>query len=126
VVQDFIPIIDAGKREVIHIDFPPHYKSGMDGLPRLSTEIKDAPSLTVDALEASGRERIKPPLKKFDFLADLLARTEGFEERGDLKPLHVVQPEGVGFTMKGHVLEWQKWRMHIGNSRAIPASIEHI
>ncbi|KAH9958245.1 hypothetical protein BGW80DRAFT_1376540 [Lactifluus volemus] len=30
------------------------------------------------------------------------------------KPLHVVQPEGVSFKMDRHVLEWQKWKMHIG------------
>jgi primary-amine oxidase len=38
--------------------------------------------------------------------------------RTDLKPLHVVQPEGASFkvTEQGtsHVLEWQKWRMRIG------------
>ncbi|KAH9958239.1 hypothetical protein BGW80DRAFT_1376273 [Lactifluus volemus] len=29
-------------------------------------------------------------------------------------PLHVVQPEAISFKMDGHVLEWQKWKMHIG------------
>ena len=32
-----------------------------------------------------------------------------------LKPLHIVQPEGVSFRMTDqHVLEWQSWKMHVG------------
>jgi primary-amine oxidase len=38
----------------------------------------------------------------------------GYHPRKDVKPLHVVQPEGVSFKMDGHVLEWQNWKMHIG------------
>jgi primary-amine oxidase len=38
----------------------------------------------------------------------------GYKQRSDLKPLHIVQPEGVSFKMNGHVLEWQNWSMHIG------------
>ena len=112
--QDFIPIVDTGKRKVLHIDFPPHYRRGSNSLPRLSTETTEGPPLTEDALVASGRERIKPPLKQFNFLADLLAGEEGFKGREDLKPLHVLQPEGVSFTMQGHELRWQKWNMHVG------------
>ena len=45
-----------------------------------------------------------------------MAKTEegGYHPRTDLKPLHVVQPEGVSFKINGHVLEWQNWKMHIG------------
>lgn len=45
-----------------------------------------------------------------------MAKTEegGYEPRKDVKPLHVVQPEGVSFKIDGHVLEWQNWKMHIG------------
>ena len=39
--------------------------------------------------------------------------------RTDLKPLHVVQPEGVSFRITrhgetGNVIEWQKWRFRVG------------
>jgi primary-amine oxidase len=70
--------------------------------------------LSDDALASSKRERIPPPLKKFDFLPDLLAKDPEHKPRKDVKPLHVVQPEGVSFKMTGHELEWQKWKMHIG------------
>lgn len=33
--------------------------------------------------------------------------------RKDLKPLSVVQPEGVSFKLDGQVLTWQKWRLHL-------------
>ena len=44
------------------------------------------------------------------------AKKEGKEwkEREAPKPLHIIQPEGVSFKIDGHVLEWQKWKMHIG------------
>jgi primary-amine oxidase len=45
-----------------------------------------------------------------------MAKTEPegtFEPRSDVKPLYVVQPEGVSFKMNGNVLEWQKWSMHV-------------
>ena len=36
------------------------------------------------------------------------------ESRTDLKPLEIVQPEGVSFTLEGYELAWQKWRMRLG------------
>jgi Cu2+-containing amine oxidase len=44
-----------------------------------------------------------------------MEKTEpGFELRKDVKPLHIIQPEGVSFKIDGNVLEWQNWKMHIG------------
>ncbi|MDQ5834261.1 MAG: primary-amine oxidase [Actinomycetota bacterium] len=34
--------------------------------------------------------------------------------RTDLKPLEVVQPDGVSFTVDGNRLEWQGWSMRLG------------
>jgi primary-amine oxidase len=36
------------------------------------------------------------------------------KQRADVKPLEVTQPEGVSFTLDGHGLRWQKWRMRLG------------
>lgn len=73
------------------------------------------PPLSEDSLATSKRERLPPPLRPFNFLPDLIAETEpGFKLRDDVKPLHIVQPEGVSFKVDGHVLEWQNWKMHIG------------
>ncbi len=34
--------------------------------------------------------------------------------RADLKPLEIIQPEGPSFTVEGHEIRWQKWKMRIG------------
>lgn len=100
----------------INLDFAPHYSRSADGSVKLSADTTEPPAITDDALAASKRERIPPPRRAWDFLPDLMAQTEegGYQPRTDLKPLHVVQPEGVSFKMNGHVLEWQNWEMHIG------------
>ena len=36
------------------------------------------------------------------------------EQRTDLKPLHITQPEGVSFTVEGTELRWQNWSMRLG------------
>ncbi|KAL0571658.1 peroxisomal copper amine oxidase [Marasmius crinis-equi] len=111
---DFIPVIDANTREVLHIDFPARYHKSANG-PQLSADSTFPPASLEDA--APNRDRIPPPRKAFDFLPDLMAETEeGFKPREGLKPLHVVQPEGVSFKVNGHELEWQNWKMHIAFS----------
>ena len=37
----------------------------------------------------------------------------GLAPREDLKPLDIIQPEGVSFTLEGHLLSWQKWQMRV-------------
>ncbi|KAF9469528.1 copper amine oxidase [Collybia nuda] len=110
---DFIAVVDAHAREVLHIDFPSHYKPGPNGpVPIVSSTTP--PSLSEDPLAASGRGRIPPQRKAHDFLPDLIAETDkDFKLRTDIKPLHIVQPEGVSFKMNGNELEWQNWKMHI-------------
>ena len=109
--QDFVPVVDVVARKVIHIDFPGAYPN----VPASS----QPPPLDKDSLDISQRLRIPPSLTPHDFLPDLIeeaARKEGKEwkQREAPKPLHVVQPEGVSFKIDGHVLEWQKWKMHVG------------
>jgi primary-amine oxidase len=114
--MDFVPVVDSLAEKVLYIDFPPHYKKSAEGAPTLTTSSTKPPPLTADSLTASKRERIPPPMKKFDFLPDLMAEDPEHKPRDDLKPLHIIQPEGVSFKMDGHELEWQKWKMHIAFS----------
>ncbi|KAI7936933.1 hypothetical protein MJO28_015832 [Puccinia striiformis f. sp. tritici] len=124
---DMVVIVDVLAQKVVHVDFPAHRIPG----PQLSSGTTlPPPKQTTDkeindqdirvALQHSGRDRIHPPLQKFDYLPHLLnlnsleRNHEPWKMRDDLKPLHVVQPEGVSFTMEGNVLKWQKWQMHIG------------
>jgi primary-amine oxidase len=34
--------------------------------------------------------------------------------RSDLRPIEITQPEGPSFTVEGHEICWQKWRLRIG------------
>ena len=34
--------------------------------------------------------------------------------RDDLRPIEIAQPEGPSFTVEGHAVTWQKWRLRIG------------
>jgi len=36
--------------------------------------------------------------------------------RDDVKPLEITQPEGPSFTVDGHLIEWQRWRIRVGFS----------
>jgi primary-amine oxidase len=42
------------------------------------------------------------------------ARIPGYRARSTRKPLEVVQPEGVSFTLDGHALAWENWRLRLG------------
>lgn len=119
-LQDFIPVIDSVNEKVIQIDFPPTYKRIADGSAELSVSTTEAFPLSEDSFAKSNRERIPPPLQPFEFLPDLLRQSDATHKpRDDIKPLHVLQPEGVSFKMDGHVLEWQKWKMHVCSSRLL-------
>lgn len=118
--QDFIPVVDIASEKVVHIDFPPAWKKEVDGSVTLSVTTTEPPTLSEDSFPIANRDRIPPPRTSFDFLSDLMQETDPtYKPRNDLKPLHVIQPEGVSFRMDGHVLEWQKWKMHIGTSSAL-------
>ncbi|KAI9623240.1 hypothetical protein H4Q26_014736 [Puccinia striiformis f. sp. tritici PST-130] len=113
---DMVVIVDVLAQKVVHVDFPAHRIPG----PQLSSGTTlPPPKQTTDkeindqdirvALQHSGRDRIHPPLQKFDYLPHLLnlnsleRNHEPWKMRDDLKPLHVVQPEGVSFIMEGRV-----------------------
>ena len=36
------------------------------------------------------------------------------QQRTDLKPLHITQPDGTSFTVEGTELRWQNWSMRLG------------
>jgi primary-amine oxidase len=41
-------------------------------------------------------------------------QVRGMNERTDLKPLEINQPDGVSFTVDGYELRWQNWSMRLG------------
>lgn len=76
------------------------------------------PPSSAKAYEASEkRAQFAPPMAPHNYLPEQLAIDEpDFKLRDTLKPLHVIQPEGVSYAMDGRVLKWQNWNIHVGFS----------
>jgi primary-amine oxidase len=66
----------------------------------------------------TGRDKLTQKTKRYRPHAANEYIPESQELREDLKPLNIVQPEGVGFTATEHngtsTVEWQKWSMRVG------------
>lgn len=115
---DFVPVVDAIAGKVVQIDFPAVWKKEKDGSLKLSVPTTAPHPLSEDSFPLANRERVPVPRTSFDFLPDLLEENDPtYKLRDDVKPLHIIQPEGVSFRMDGNVLEWQKWKMHIAFSQ---------
>ncbi|XP_055820033.1 diamine oxidase [copper-containing] 1, peroxisomal [Solanum dulcamara] len=55
------------------------------------------------------------PLPPVDPLRNYTAgETRRGVDRSDVKPLHIIQPEGPSFRISGNYVEWQKWNFRIG------------
>jgi primary-amine oxidase len=65
----------------------------------------------MELLELEDEGDVAPPPVMGEYVPRLVP---GLEQRDDLRPLHVRQPEGVSFTLEGHELRWQRWSMRIG------------
>ena len=57
------------------------------------------------------RDEGDTPIPSGDWNYDRRYQTE---VRQDLRPINVVQPEGVSFTLEGHRLKWHDWELQIG------------
>ena len=83
--------MDARKREIVRVD-------------RLATGGKQ------DGLQdQTYSERVIDHCKSAEYAPEFLKD----RLRKDLKPLNIVQPEGVSFKITGHLVEWQKWRFRV-------------
>lgn len=82
----FSPVVDTVKMKVTRIDRIP----------------------TGSGFELSDKSRPWRFTKPSEYVPELL------NKRKDLKPLHVVQPEGTSYSISaGNVLQWQKWSFRI-------------
>ncbi|CAO1620204.1 unnamed protein product [Parajaminaea phylloscopi] len=112
---DFMPILDCNTAEILAIDFPAHRRAKDQQLDSGTT----AEPTEVSFEPPASRDRIPPPTANHNYLPDLAISSplhEGekpLQLRTDLKPLSVVQPEGVSFKLNGNILEWQKWNFHV-------------
>jgi primary-amine oxidase len=70
--------------------------------------VVDVNTLELLEIEDAGHER---PRTMGEYVPRLVP---GQRLRDDVKPLQVIQPEGVSFTLQGNLLAWQRWSMRLG------------
>ena len=79
--------------------------------------------IRIDHLPTGADNSIKKTLEPYQHVPANEYISEAQELRQDVKPLHVVQPEGASFTVTpigetGNHISWQKWTFQVGyNSR---------
>ena len=101
-------MIDSHTGEVLAVDYPPTNSAPQEA----------APSSSAKAYETSDkRAPFAPPMAPHNYLPEQIMIDEpDFKLRDTLKPLHVIQPEGVSYKMEGRLLQWQNWSIHVGFS----------
>jgi primary-amine oxidase len=75
----------------------------------------------LDAMEVIGvidHGVVPLPPKPGNYTPELMAREGNVPAfsglRDDVKPIEITQPEGASFSVDGHEVRWQKWRLRIG------------
>ena len=66
---------------------------------------------TMELLEIEDTGVVEQPRTMGEYVPRLVP---GLRLRDDVRPLHVVQPEGVSFVLEGNELRWQRWSMRLG------------
>src|SRR5215211_2707508 len=65
----------------------------------------------MELLEVEDDFAVEKPKIMGEYLPHLVP---GLRQRDDLKPLHIHQPEGPSFVLRGNELRWQRWVMRVG------------
>ena len=71
--------------------------------------VVDLNSMTLLELEDSYQDGAEAPGVMGEYLPGLIPTP-----LREVAPLEISQPEGVGFTLDGHLLSWQNWQLRIG------------
>lgn len=84
------------------------YAHPLDFVVVVDTEKEEV--LAVDVRLVNG-ERTPPPLGEHNYMPEFIADSY---DASKFKPIDITQPEGVSFQMRGNVLSWAGYTMHIG------------
>jgi primary-amine oxidase len=71
------------------------------------------PVLDLNLMELLEIEDVETPVDPAEVVGEYVPSLTGIPPR-ELKPLAITQPEGVSFTLDGHLLSWQKWQLRLG------------
>lgn len=90
-------------------EFDNLYAHPIEGLYAV-VDIKAQSVIRVDDFAKEDKDIVPVPMTNCNYESEFLPAP-----RDDLKPINVVQPEGVSFQMKGNKLEkWHEWSMVVG------------
>jgi primary-amine oxidase len=89
------------------------YRASADGNPYAHHltglhPVVDLNTMTLLELEDSEDSADRPEVS-----GEYLPQLTGLPPR-EVKPLQITQPDGVGFTLEGHLLTWQNWQLRVG------------
>jgi primary-amine oxidase len=65
----------------------------------------------MELLEVEDTHQIDEPDTMGEYVPHLVPR---LQQRTDVKPLEITQPQGPSFTLDGNRIEWQKWSLRVG------------
>jgi primary-amine oxidase len=66
---------------------------------------------SLELLDIEDWGTVEPPAPMGEYVPRLVP---GQRLRDDLRPLEIVQPQGVSFAFEGNQLSWQRWSMRLG------------
>jgi len=71
------------------------------------------PIVDLNSMELLEIDDVETPVEPADVMGEYLPALTGIPPR-EVKPLSISQPEGVSFTLDGHLLSWQNWQLRLG------------
>ena len=71
------------------------------------------PIVDLNTMELLEIDDVEAPVEPADVMGEYLPALTGIPPR-EVKPLSISQPEGVSFTLDGHLLSWQNWQLRLG------------
>jgi primary-amine oxidase len=89
------------------------YRHSPEGNPYAHPVAGMHPVVDLNLMELLEIEDVETPVEPADVMGEYLPELTGIPPR-EVKPLHITQPDGVSFTLDGHLLTWQNWQLRLG------------
>jgi len=89
------------------------YRHSPEGNPYAHPVAGMHPVVDLNLMELLEIEDVETPVEPPEVMGEYLPELTGIPPR-EVKPLAITQPEGVSFTLDGHLLSWQNWQLRLG------------
>ncbi|KAL9620082.1 MAG: hypothetical protein Q9160_005372 [Pyrenula sp. 1 TL-2023] len=92
--------------------YRPHVDDSQYTFPLDFCPIFDADQQKIVHIDVPKERRMVNQASPINYHVAAIEKEGGY--RTDLKPINITQPEGVSFQVKGRIIEWQNWSVHVG------------